>query len=108
MATTQKVGQSIDLSIEYLDQDGQPMDTNPTPDSPPVWGNASTSVETLTASPAGDSAIARAIGAGMDTIRVQMSVGGMSYQATLDVTVEDVISRQTLTSIGIVASTPSP
>ena len=108
MATRQKVGQSIAMTIEYLDQNGQPMATQPSPDSAPVWANTSSSTETLTASPSGSSAVALAIAAGSDTVRVQLMVGGVNYQATLDVTVEAAVSSQTLTSIGIVAATPTP
>lgn len=108
MATTMKVGQSSVLVIEYLDQDGKPMVTNPVPDTDPSWGNTSPSVDTVTASPTGEAATVLAIGAGSDTVRVQLSVGGVQYQATVDFTVEAAAPQQTLTSIGIIVGPPTP
>ena len=108
MAETMNVGQSITFSIEYRDQDGKKMETPPTPDAAPVWANTNPLAETLTASLDGNTAVATGIAAGSDTARVQLMVGGVSYEATDDVTVNAVVPTQTLTSIGIVASAPTP
>ena len=106
MAEIQNVGQSISFSIEYRDQNGKKMDTAPTPDAAPVWANSNASVETLVAAADGSSAVATGIAAGSDTVRVQLMVAGTPYEATDDVTVNAVVP--TLTSIGIVASAPTP
>lgn len=105
MAATQNVGQSLPLSIEYLDQNGQPMRTTPTPDTAPQWANSDTATETLVASVDGKTAVATAVAAGADTVEVTLAVGGRSFTATLDVTV--MPAAQTLTSIAIIAGVPS-
>jgi hypothetical protein len=108
MAITMNAGQSSNLSIAFLDQNGQPMATPPTPDAPPGWANtAPASVDTLLAAPGGMTSILTGVGAGTDTVRVSLAVGGVQFAATLDVTIDAAVSQQTLTSIGIVASTPA-
>lgn len=108
MATEIKVGQTLPLSIRYLDQNGREMAATPIPDAPPAWGNSSPAVETLTAAPDGATASAFGLAAGSDTIRVQLAVNGIAFTATLDVTVAEVVPTQTLTSVEIVAGTPTP
>ncbi|MES2137587.1 MAG: hypothetical protein V4502_11085 [Pseudomonadota bacterium] len=106
MATTIKVGQTLPLSIEFLDQDGKPMATAPVPDAAPAWAQTTPATESLTAAPDGMSASTVGVAAGGDTVHLNLSVGGQAFSATLDVTVEAVAPSQTLTSIGIVAGTP--
>lgn len=106
MATTLTLGQTVPLSISYLDQNGQPMTTAPTPDAPPVWANGDPTVDTLTVAPDGNSATDLAVAAGADTITVNLSVGGKSFSASLAVTV--IPPPQVLTSVEIVAGTPTP
>ncbi len=106
MATTQDVGQTTPLSIAYFDQNGSPMLVNPTPDSPPVWSQTDATVDDLVAAGDGLTASAKGLAAGAETIKVDLAVGGMSFSATLDMTVVAVVPTQTLTSIGIVAGTP--
>ncbi len=108
MATELKGGQTLPLSIEYLDQNGTPMAVSPLLDVPPSWANNTPATETLTASPDGLTASALAVAAGTDTVRVSLSVGGVQFSATLDVTVPAFAPLQTLTSIGIVAGVPLP
>lgn len=106
MATVVKVGQKLPLSIQYLDSSGQPLTAPPTLDGPPSWANTTPATETLTAAPDGMTAEAAALAAGSDTVRVQLSVGGQQFTATLDVTVQSVAPPQTVASIAIVAGTP--
>ncbi len=109
MATELKVGQSLPLSIEYLDQDGKPMLVLPALDGAPSWANTTPAAATLTAAPDGLSATELGVAQGTDTVRVRLFVGGAQFDATLDVTVPAPVSTgQTLTSIGIVAGTPTP
>ncbi len=109
MAATMKAGQTLPMSIEYLDQNGQPMATMPALDSTPSWANtASSSVDTLTAAPDGKTASLLGNGSGSDTVQLKLSVNGVPYSATGDVTVTSVAPQQTLTSIGIVFGTPTP
>jgi len=105
MATSLIVGQTLPLSIAYLDQHGQPMATSPAADAPPAWANTTPATETLTASADGLTASALAVGPGSDTIRVTLAVGGVQFSATLDVTVAAAV--QTLTSVEIVAGVPA-
>ncbi len=108
MATSMNVGQSVPFSLAFFDQNGQPMAVTPTPDAAPVWSQTSSSVETLTAAPDGLTASAAGVAAGTDTVKVELAVGGVSFSATIDSTVNAVAPSQTLTSIGIVAGTPTP
>lgn len=107
MATELKVGQTLPLSIAYFDQNGAPMDVTPTPDAAPSWANLTPATAILTAAGDGLSANSVAAGAGTDTVRVTLTVGGTQFAATLDLTVVAAPTSQTLTSIGIVAGTPS-
>lgn len=105
MATTDTVGQTLPLSIQFLDQHGQPMATAPTPDAAPAWTNSTPATETLTVAADGLSATALAVAAGIDTISVSLAVGGQSFSASLAVTVAP--EPQVLTSIEIVAGAPT-
>ena len=110
MATTINAGQNLPFSIAFLDQNGQPMVPAPKPDAAPAWSNRSPATETLTASADGMTASAVGNAAGLDTVKVSLAVGGVTFNATLDVTVNagTGTGSQTLTSIGIVAGTPFP
>lgn len=107
MAYTLDVGKTELFAIEFLDQDGKPMDPTPRPDAPPSWAQTDPGVESLSPSPDGMNAQASGLAAGTDTIQLSLSVGGQSFTATVDATVNAVQPTQTLTSIGIVA-TPAP
>lgn len=104
MAFTLDVGKTENLSIEYLDQDGKPMLVTPSLDSPPSWAQTTPATETLTAAADGNTATATGLAAGADTIQLTVMVGGRSFVATVDSTVDAVVSPQTLTSVGIVAT----
>ena len=104
MAFTLDVGKMENLAIAYFDQNGQPMVTTPTPDAAPPWSQTTPATEDLVAAADGLTAVAQGIAAGTDTIKVDLMVGGVSFSATVDVTVNPVVAAQTLTSIGIVAT----
>jgi hypothetical protein len=95
------VGHTVNCSLEYIDQNGNPMLTTPTPDAAPTWSDTDASSETLTAAPGGLTASALAIAAGSDVISVSLSVGGVAFSATLPVTVS--AAPQVLTSVEIIA-----
>jgi hypothetical protein len=96
---TVSVGHTVNCSLVFLDQNSNPMLVQPTPDSPPAWSDSTPATETLTAG--GLTASALAIAPGGDTISVSVSVGGVTFGATLGVTV--TAAPQTLTSISIAA-----
>lgn len=99
---TLSVGHSVDFSILFLDQNGNPMLTTPVPDAPPVWSDITPATGTLVVSASGLSASEAAIAAGTDTVSVSLAVGGVTFTGSIDVTVE--AAPQTLTSIGILAT----
>lgn len=111
MAASLQVGQTVPLSIAFLDQNGQPMITQPTPDSPPSWTNNMPNIETLTVADGGMSATLAALAEGSDTVTLSLTVGGQAFSATLAVTVSAEAPppppEQVLTNIGIVVGTPS-
>ena len=95
------LGHKINLSIAYLDQNGNPMLTAPTPDAPPSWSNTTPATETLAVDPTGNTATATTVAVGTDVIDLSVTVGGQTFTATLGVNVSPV--PQVLTSVAIVA-----
>jgi hypothetical protein len=104
MATpiTVAIGHKVNCTLAFLDQNGNPMLTPVTPDSPPAWSDSTPATGTLTAAPDGLSASEAAIAAGSDTISVTVIVGGVSFAATLGVTVSP--APQVMTSVAIEAT----
>lgn len=100
LMTTVTVGHKIALAIAFLDANGNPMVTAPTPDSPPAWSNTNAAAETVTAAADGLSAVATTVAAGTDAINLVVVVGGVSYSASLAVEVD--AAPQVLTSVAIV------
>jgi uncharacterized protein GlcG (DUF336 family) len=100
MATELNVGQTLQLSVAFLDQHGQPMTTQPSPDATPAWSQSSSPTATLAPSSDGLTAIEAAIAQGADTVSLTLAVGGHEFSATLEVTVNS--EPQVLTSIEIV------
>jgi len=97
-------GHSVNMTVEYLDQNGNPMLTTPTPDSPPAWTNAPSApgIDTLTASPDGSSAVLATNAAdanSSDTVSLSVVVGGQTFTATLGVSIS--AAPQVLTSVAI-------
>ena len=93
------IGHTISCTLVFLDQNGQPMLTTPTPDAAPVWSDTTPATETLTAAADGLGASAIAMAAGNDVISVALAVGGVQFSATLPVTVSP--APQVLTSVAI-------
>jgi hypothetical protein len=83
------VGHTDTLSIQYLDQNGNPMLTPVTPDSPPTWTNtpASPPVDTFTVAADGSSATLVATTAGSDVVNLSVMVGGKTFTATDAITI---------------------
>ena len=100
MAVTVNVGHVINMTVAYLDTNGNPMLVPPTPDTPPTWTNTTTSTETLTVGGGGLTATATPIAPGSDVINLSLSVGNVAFAATLAVQVD--AAPQTLGSIQIV------
>ena len=94
------VGHTVVDTIVYLDQNGNPMLTTPTPDSPPTWANlAAPTIDTMTVSADGSTDTVNAVGAGVDTVTVTVVVGGKSFTASQQLTISP--APQVLTSIAI-------
>jgi len=96
---TLTLGHNVECTIAYLDQNGNPMLTNQTPDSPPVWTNTTPATETLVVSPDGLTAEATTVAVGTDSIGVTVVVGGATFTASVAIEVD--AAPQTLTSVAI-------
>lgn len=99
---TLTVGHTDTMGLEFNDQNGNPMLTQPVPDSPPVWSDAPSPAGDVTFTPVGPSNVtATELGnaAGTDTVTVVVLVGGVSYTATQLVNVQ--APPQVLTSVAI-------
>ena len=99
MSVTVNVGHTVSFALVYLDQNGNPMLTAPTPDSPPVWSDTTPATGTLTAAASGLTASELAIAAGTDTVNVTVTVGGKTFTASVDLAV--AAAPQVLTTVGI-------
>lgn len=93
------VGHVINMAIDFLDQNGNPMLTPVAPDSPPVWSNTTPATETLAVSGDGLKAVATPLVPGTDTVNTAVIVGGVSFAANLGVNVSP--APQVLTSVVI-------
>jgi hypothetical protein len=103
MDFTLDVGKAENLSIEVLDQNGQPI-ANPVFDAPPAWSQADATVGDLAASQDGFTAVETGLKAGTDTVQVDAKIGGTTFTATATATINAVVPTQTPTSINIVAT----
>ncbi len=97
-------GHSVNCSVAYLDANGNPMLTAPSPDAPPAWANApsASGIDTLTVSPDGTTAVLTTNAAdanSSDTVSLSVTVGGKVFTATLGVTIS--AAPQVLTSVVI-------
>lgn len=101
LMTTLTVGHKLALAIAFLDANGNPMLTTPTPDSPPAWSNTTPATETLVAAADGLSAVATSVAPGTDSISLSVVVGGATFSASLGVEVD--AAPQVLTSVQITA-----
>lgn len=100
-AITVNVGHVVNCTIIYLDQNGNPMVTPPTPDTAPVWSDAPnpSGCASLVAAPGGLTATDSAVAVGTDVISLSVVVGGTTYTATQPVTIQ--AAPQVLTSVEI-------
>lgn len=98
---TVNVGHTVESTILFLDQNGNPMLTPVTPDSPPVWTNTPSSppVDTFTVSPDGLSSALAATAAGSDSLSLTVIVGGVTFTASEAITI--AAAPQVLTSVQI-------
>ena len=101
MAATLTVGHGSEISIQYLDQNGNPMLVTPTPDAPPSWSDAQNPVGDagLIVAADGNTATLDAKAPGGDVVTVNLAVGGKPFTASLAVTIE--AAPQVLTSIAL-------
>ena len=98
--TDVSVGHTVVDTIIYLDQNGNPMLVTPAPDSPPVWTNtAAVTVDTMTVSADGSTDTIHALAVGVDTVTVNVIVGGKTFTATQQLSVD--AAPQVLTSVAI-------
>ena len=102
MTTILTMGHKLGLSIQVLDQNGNPMLTPVTYDAPPAWTNTTPATETIAASADGQTALGTPVAPGTDTVSVSFSIGGKSFSATLAVEVD--AAAQVPTSAVIVAA----
>jgi hypothetical protein len=99
---TVNVGHTVSMSIEYLDANGNPMLVTPVPDSAPTWTDTTPATGTLTVAAGGLTATELAVEAGSDLVNLSLTVGGVSFAASLGITV--TAAPQVLTSIAIEAT----
>jgi len=98
------IGHVVNMTIVYLDQNGNPMLVAPTPDAVPSWSNAPSppGATSLVVAADGLTAVDSALAAGSDTVSLSLSVGGIAFSAQLGVTV--AAAPQVLTSIAVGAT----
>lgn len=101
MSVVLSMGHTLNMSIQYLDQNGNPMLTPPTPDSAPTWSNTTSATETLAPSSSGLACVGTPVAPGNDVVTVTLSTGGVTFTANLDVEVDP--AAQVLKSIAIVS-----
>lgn len=98
--TDVSVGHTVVDTIVYLDQNGNPMLVTPTPDTPPTWTNmAAATVDTMTVSADGSTDTIQALAAGVDTVTVNVIVGGKTFTAAQQLSI--AAAPQVLTSVAI-------
>ena len=93
------IGHVINCELSFLDQNGNPMLVQPKPDATPSWSNLAPAVETLVVSADGLQAVLTPVAVGVDTVNVDLVVGGKKFNATLNVAV--AAAPQVLTSVEI-------
>jgi hypothetical protein len=96
---TVNIGHTLNFGLSFLDQNGNPMFTTPTPDSAPVWTNTTPATETVVAAANGLTAVGTPVAPGDDTVDVTVVVAGVSFSASQPVVVD--AAPQVLTSVAI-------
>jgi hypothetical protein len=99
--TTLNVGHQDKMTIVYLDQNGNPMQSPVTPDAPPSWSNSPNppDCDTFVVASDGNSAILTAVAEGSDTVNLSVTVNGKTFAAVDMITI--VAAPQVLTSVSI-------
>lgn len=82
------VGHKLNLSLSFLDTNGNPMLAPLVLDAPPAWSDTNPAAETLAVAADGQSAVATTVAAGNDVISLSLAVGGKAFAATLAVEVD--------------------
>lgn len=98
------VGHTDTIAIVQVDQNGNPMKTPVAFDAPPAWTNVpgSPPIDGLVVAADGSTAVATALAAGQDTITVTATVGGVTYTATLQLSISE--APQVLSGIKLVGT----
>jgi hypothetical protein len=94
------LGHKLNMFIDFLDQNGNPMLTPVVPDAVPTWTTSSDTVATEVIAADGLSAVMNPIAVGTDQIGISVLVKGVKYEATLDVNVTGP-AEQVLTTVSI-------
>src|SRR3974390_2575319 len=101
---TVNVGHQVTCTIQYLDQNGQPMLTTVTPDSPPTWQDSPSPPGAATDVVAADGStdVVTAVAAGSDTVGVSVTVGGKVFTDSVLITISP--APQVLSSVVILTT----
>jgi hypothetical protein len=102
MTTILTIGHKLGLSIQVLDQNGNPMLTPVVYDAAPVWSNTTPATETLSVATDGQTATGTPVAPGLDTVSVSFSIGGKVFNASLGVEID--AAPQIATSAVIIAT----
>ncbi len=104
MSVTVNVGHTVKNTIQYLDQNGNPMLVAPVLASPPAWTNSPSpaGADTLTVTPDGLEADVAALEVGADTLSLSVTVGVQTFSATLAIVI--AAAPQVLTSVAIIST----
>jgi len=86
---TANVGHTVACTYVFLDQNGQPMLTQPTPDAPAMWTDAPvpTGASTNNVSSDGTTDVVTLAAAGQDTVGLSVAVGGKTFTDSLLITI---------------------
>jgi hypothetical protein len=102
MATIVTIGHKLNLSIQVLDQHGNPMLDPSVYDAEPVWANTTPATETLSVAAGGQTATGTPVSVGTDLVSLSFAIGGKEFTASLAVEVD--AEPQVATSAIIVAT----
>lgn len=101
-AVNVNVGHTVSLGLLFVDQHGNPMLVQPTPDASPsvAWSDDNAAAGKLTAN--GATATDLAVAPGIDNVTVHVSVGGQALVGTLAINVQ--AEPQVVSGVEIVAN----
>jgi len=89
------IGHVDNMSLEYLDTDGNPMLVTPVPDAPPTWvdNSATPGAATLVVAASGLTATETAVAAGTSTGTMTFTVGGVAFTDTWTLTITAAVQQ---------------